>query len=178
MFNISKTAKIFTLTTIIILLLIGAYSAFFFFLTEKSKNLSVLLNEIDSSVGSETELRNLRKMSNQVKLKSSELDEYFLSKDKLVDFLEDLEDLENNTGALIEVKSIVEKENGVFTNLVLDISASGSWEAVYHFFILLENIPYDVEIDKVQFNRSSRGSDDEKGNWRGGFTINVTQIKT
>lgn len=102
----------------------------------------------------------LEETQQKIEETSSMLETMFVDEDSLVGFIEELEFLARNAGVGLEIKGIgftgEQNKKPVFT-----VSLTGSFENIYHYFILLENMIYKVEFNKVDIEKSS-----ETGLWR------------
>jgi hypothetical protein len=79
-----------------------------------------------------------------IKTERTLLDTHFVQSSDVVPFLDTIEGLAKNVGANAEVISVdVVKDN---SSLVVQMSASGSFETIYKLILLLENSPYDLEF--------------------------------
>lgn len=79
-----------------------------------------------------------------IKTEKTLLDSHFVQSSDVVPFLDTIEGLAKNVGANAEVISVdVVKDN---SSLVVQMSASGSFETIYKLILLLENSPYDLEF--------------------------------
>ena len=79
-----------------------------------------------------------------IKTERTLLDTHFVQSSDIVPFLDTIEELAKNVGANAEVISVdVAKDN---LSLVVQMSASGSFETIYRLILLLENSPYNLEF--------------------------------
>src|SRR6185503_20132315 len=91
----------------------------------------------------------------------AELETHFAESTNVVPFLDTLELLARRAKAESEVTSVdISKDNKVLT---VGVRASGSFEVVYTFLVLLENSPYELEFTSVDFNKQSGSEDPETG---------------
>lgn len=153
---------------------------------KKNREAAMIISGIDSALLIDQQLRGVQNLIRDTESDREKLNSYFVSREGIVDFLEVIEGLEQYTGAEVSIKTIGENDTGEFENieqLELNLTAEGSWEAVYHFFVLLESLPYRIDMSRVQFNNISkreRGEDieeDTKDEWRGIFILAAAKIK-
>ena len=94
-----------------------------------------------------TRRENVKSLLNSVQSIKTErtlLDTHFVQSSDIVPFLDTIEKLAKNVGANAEVISVdVAKDN---LSLVVQMSASGSFETIYRLILLLENSPYNLEF--------------------------------
>ncbi len=95
--------------------------------TTRRENIKFLIDSIES-----------------IKTERTLLDTHFVQSSDVVPFLDTIEGLAKNVGANAEVISVdVAKDS---SSLVVQMSASGSFETIYKLILLLENSPYDLEF--------------------------------
>jgi len=86
----------------------------------------------------------------------SKIDSYFIPKDGVVTFINEIENLGKSTDVSTTISSIepliidVKEKNSFKETLSVKLEAVGSWKNVYQFVSLLENLPYGIVIDEVQ----------------------------
>lgn len=148
----------------------GAYGALHFFL-QKEVNSSnekegriLLLQAKDQDVSSQ------KKLIEETKEKVSTLSSHFIYEAGVVGFLESLEALDAITGTETTIVSVGVKEDASATNkdiLSVSLDSEGSFAGVYHVLRLIENLPYEIDVQETSFSRVRTA--DEFGNapvWR------------
>ena len=101
-----------------------------------------------------------------------ELDRYFIGRENVVEFLEEIESFGIQTGASVEVTSVeLESLNESVEELKLVILTSGSWTSLVHLLLLLDSAPLLIEFDRISFESGSEGE------WSGFFDIRVAKLK-
>ena len=91
-----------------------------------------------------------------------------------------MEGLERISGADVKVGAVAEANENDFESiesLVLSLIAKGSWGDVYHFFSLIEAMPYKIEIVSAQFSRSGSKISDLGSEWQGIFRLRALKFK-
>lgn len=94
----------------------------------------------------------------------------FVDEDSMVVFIEELESLADNVGVELEIKGVRfvgEDKKPLFT-----LSANGSFENIYYFITLLENMTYIAEFSKVDIDKGS-GPD----NWASLLELKLLSFK-
>lgn len=94
------------------------------------------------------------------------LDNYFLSVDTTVDFLERLENTAKSTETTLKINQVEVKDS-----LRLNFSVQGRFTALSRFLVLLENFPYALRLERLDLRVI------DKELWRGDFVINVMTQK-
>jgi len=98
----------------------------------------------------------------------SRVDKYVVSEDKIVNFIETIEKIGSDSLADVEMSSInvekansKDKKNNGYINAHLNVR--GSWSSVMRALILIENLPYNVDIGHINLVYSG-ASDIDKNN--------------
>lgn len=81
------------------------------------------------------------------------LEDHFIKSSDIVPFLNTIEKLAREAGALAQIDSVNTK--GDDTELTVGLKASGNFEAIYKFLKLLENSPYELEFVSVDMHKLS-----------------------
>lgn len=93
------------------------------------------------------------------------LETHFAKSSDIVPFLDSIEKLAPRVGATARIDSVdALKDN---TGLVVELKASGSFEAIYKFLTLLENSPYELDflsmdIHKIILDVSDKNEKDSR----------------
>jgi Tfp pilus assembly protein PilO len=117
----------------------------------------------------------VRKVVRDTEALRSELDSYFVNEEDLVTFLNDLENLGDNAGAVVTVQSVqtgkrISKDASI-EELRLALKADGSLENVFHLLSLIEAFPKAISLDKVRLTRRQT-----EGSWQGTFDVTVARV--
>lgn len=89
----------------------------------------------------------IKAIENEVSL----LNGYFTKSTEVVHFLDKIEALARDTKAETEVTSVTMASD--FSSLSVKMKATGSFEALYKFLLLLENSSYELEFNSVDISR-------------------------
>ena len=182
-----STKKILNLVIFINLICIGI--SVFLFLTIQSKNRSigVMQSSIESILGANDQSVVLKNVLDETKKDRQKIQEFFVDKDSIADFLEYIESLGKSAGVKASVSVLSEEDHFSVSGmkapvLKLVIGATGSWQGIYRYLNLLENLPYREEISAVSL-RSQVGTSfvaDGKNvqskkaeEWSGTFELNI-----
>jgi Tfp pilus assembly protein PilO len=176
--SISQTTRWLIILAVLTLAVASGYFLLFAEIRNTNRNISRLAGEADIVAQQSTTLRTLQSIVEITREDRAGINTFFLTEQEIVDFLEVIEGLREDTGASINVRSIGEGEtltNTLTKELHLNVTAEGSWEAVYHFLALLESLPYRIKLQQVQLSDSSTTTDEPS--WSGVFNFSVTQLK-
>jgi tetrahydromethanopterin S-methyltransferase subunit B len=156
-----KNKKIIT-TFILVILLNGAVLAGWFYLLSVIDGKFNEINEIRSKIiindAKIQEGSSLKKSIAEVAEEKQKVDSIFLDKQSVIKLIKELESIANKTGASIDIGSI---------NM---FSLKGRFSQLFHCLVLLENIPYAISIDKMDFQKQ------EKDMWQANFEISLNSF--
>jgi hypothetical protein len=128
----------------------------------------------------ETNQRNNLMSLNQVLKKSASdrtlLESHFINGSDIVPFLDIIEKLAQQAGALAQIDSVNTQTDN--TGLVVELKALGKFEAIYKFLILLENSPYVLDFMSMDMHKLSSppvvpGKNVESASWEVAFKIQL-----
>lgn len=156
-----KNKKIIT-TFILVIVLNGVALAGWFYLLSVVDGKFNAINEIRSKIiindAKIQEGSLLKKSIAEVAGEKQKIDSIFLDKQSVIKLIEELESIANKTGASIDIGSI---------NM---FSLKGKFSQIFHYLVLLENIPYAISIDKMNFQKQ------EKNMWQANFEISLNSF--
>ncbi len=156
-----KNKKIIT-TFILVILLNGAAIAGWFYLLSVVDGKFNAINEIRSKIiindAKIKEGSSLKKSIAEVAEEKQKIGSIFLDKQSIIKLIQELESIANKTGASIDIGSI---------NM---FSLKGKFSQLFHYLVLLENIPYSISIDKMDFQKQ------EKDMWQANFEISLNSF--
>jgi len=165
-------------TLIALLVLAGIafslYSVLFYVIAMKTKDVSSLIQELESEVVKEQEFLIIKKILAATVEDREKLDAYFVRADSAVDLIERIESLGVHTGVVVSFESLAVK--GDVQNLLdLNFTTEGDFDDTLYFFSLLESLPLALSFEKVFIskNESKEPRDNIAGEWKGTFTMTV-----
>jgi len=98
-----------------------------------------------------------------------------LESDGLIQFLALIERLGREQGVTLTTSSLSEASiDSTFQSLVIHAKVVGQHSAVIHVLTLLEQLPYQISLHGLRFERQDSIA---PGQWMAGFEIRVTQFK-
>jgi hypothetical protein len=150
----------------------------FIFLYQKINSNNQKLQQDMSSLQSESLKRDaiekLERSLQSVADYRASLDTHFAKSSDVVPLLDTVEKLSGVAGAQSEVNLINVSPEG--TKLLIDLKASGSFEAVYKFLALLENSPYELEFLSMDMHSAagdSSGKSPGSSKWEANLKIQL-----
>jgi len=137
-----------------IALLLFSCAVFFYMnrvINNKVKASEQILGEWQKEASRREEIRSLYRSIKTIEKQKSLIETHFAQGSNIVPFLDTIENLAPKTGAKAEITSVdIAKDNA---GLMVGIKASGSFEAVYKFLLLLENSPYELEFISMNMQK-------------------------
>jgi len=132
-------------------------------LNKKIDSTKKIISENETKWQQEAEKRkNTQLLNDSIKKIQSEkdlLETHFANSSDIVPFLDTLESIAEKGGVKAEVNSVdIPKEND---GLIVGMNASGSFENVYKFILLLENSPYELNL--ISFDAQQQNTPDASG---------------
>ncbi|MFA6301372.1 MAG: hypothetical protein WC609_03430 [Candidatus Paceibacterota bacterium] len=121
------------------------------------------------------EIRSLERSVKDIEVERNLLDSHFAQSSDVVPFLDTIERLASSVGAKPEIVSVnILKDN---SGLVVELKASGNFQSVYKFLLLLENSPYELEFVSADIqNTEAQDAYDgktENPTWEATFKIKL-----
>lgn len=111
--------------------------------------------EIVSKEGETSSFARLATLVDETKEDRDRLSTYIVSTDGVVGLLKEIESLASTSRATITIVSVAEEkipgeERGIFEEVNIAMSVSGSYSEVRHAIALLEVLPYPTKINQIR----------------------------
>jgi len=157
-----KKTKIILYTWIAIFVAMTSFFVVVYLKVEKIKvETGVLYQQIAVDRESIEDFNLLKKTAVNIKEDSEKINTFFVKQDDVVGFLDKIESLGMTTGTQVLIQSVTDKKIATSTTLIsIGVNAQGSYSNVHYFIRMLEELPYQTEIQNV--NLSSKIITDEK----------------
>ncbi len=126
--------------------------------------------------------RNLTDLYRDTSLSRSKLSTYLVHSNRIVDFIENIEDLAGQTGSKIVISSIAADEledqpAGTIGSVGAKVEAKGSWSSVMRTLSAVELLPYQIIVDDVRLDTSSLPAQGKTAKeWRLVFTVKAALV--
>lgn len=132
----------------------------FFLLNVQINSNQKIFEENEASWQKEANRREgIKVLNNSIKKIENDKDlieAHFAKSSNVVPFLDTLESLGAKSGVKTEVTLVdIPNENNV---LMVEMKASGNFEGIYKFLLLLENSPYELEFVSVDVQKQNAGT--------------------
>lgn len=129
-------------------------------ISEFNLKLAILESEQKSMLG-------LKKFLEETREDKNKISEAFLSGEKIVEFIEELEKLSREKNVEIKIQSALVSEKRE-ENPTFNFELAGNFENIFRVAALMENLPYQLEIEEITLTREEK---DKK--WRGQFRVKI-----
>ena len=166
--------------TILVIAVVTTYTVFFVGIKNKNEDISIIVNEIDSSIEKEAKLKSVKKLIEDTENERKKLDTYFVTDNSVVDFIESIEALAKEVEIDTEVVSVDISENDKISEaLLLSLEVEGLWSNLFYFVSLIEELPFKIGISKVDIKAVYEDANKTKssGSWKGVINFNVLKSK-
>jgi len=162
--------KFFTKSMIVILLifiLVGMAFGFKFIVNKKAVEVEQIGQDLALASHKRENLSKLKRSLSDMEGDIIKINNFTLEKEKLVLFIEDLENLSSQAGVEVLVDSVKEGEQTVFV-----VKASGSFSSLHRLVGLIENMPYPILIEDLNLEKLPEGV------WQAEVTIRLLSLES
>src|SRR3989344_3459405 len=181
--NISKKTINLIILFLIINALLGTLSWFISDKTvENTEKIVGLNNELNQQLVKEQELKTFKEIIDDTSLDREKINSYFVSTDGSVALITEIERLADISDVSIKINSVLFTEyigdNGKSENLEflnLNLNTSSKWNNTFYFLSFLENMPYKIFIDSLNFT-AKKNVDGATLNWDGAMSLRILKL--
>lgn len=163
---------IFSIASVVLLNALAL--AGWFYLFSVLKNQSGVTKEIQEKIATNekeiNENKLLKSLAGDITEKKKKIDSVFLGKQDMIKFIEEFEALADKTGVSIKFGGVNFEGLNAGTPY-LQFSVKGGFSQVFHYFVLQENLPYSIKINKADFHKSGEKE------WQANFEIILISFK-
>jgi Tfp pilus assembly protein PilO len=130
----------------------------------KNQNFSALRNQLGEGQAKLADLQSLKNLVDNIKEQQSYLMGRFVNKDKIIDFLSQIESLGEVSGAKVSIISVDEGNAGDPQDIVrVSFNAAGSWAQVFKTISLIDHLPIAFSVSRMQISKEISEGDTIKG---------------
>lgn len=155
-------ATIFVLFVLIFLASAGWFYVFSKISSERKEILELRKNILQGDKKSADE-KSLARFLGGIKDEKSLIESVFLKGDDLIRLIKVLESIGEDSGVSLKI-SAISTEKKEASKPVISLSAEGTFEQLFKYLYLLENIPYLITINNVSFQKEEVGNESAQGN--------------
>jgi len=161
--------RIKNIIIILIILNLAGVAVYGFFIAKVSslnKKIAYIEAEIRSQDDKEKELKQIANSLGDAEDDRQLLSKAFVVKGEEIAFIEKIEELAGSASLSMKIDSInvIASEFKDKDKITMKITGGGSWRSVYKFFVMLESMPYLVDVSRVAFNKNDDGATTNKDN--------------
>lgn len=147
-----KTFIILIVLNIVAIILIGLVATFIY--SNYQKVVELRRQAIDE-IAKENDLKSLKEIVNGTSDERKYIQNLFVDKAKVIDFLEFIESFGNLTGAKVRVVSVDEGSVDNPTDYVaIRFETVGSWKEVFNTISLIDHIPAAISVSSLDISRN------------------------
>jgi hypothetical protein len=144
-------------------------------LEEMKSSASLLEQEVIQERDSIQAFGSLVKNFSNIKEESQKANTFFIKKDEVVNFLDNIEALASTTNTQISIQAVSDKNTAASSSLLsVGVRAHGSYSNLYYLLRILEELPYQAEIQNVRLTNQRTTND--KGEVLGSWTADITIV--
>ena len=173
---------IFAVAVTIFVALIYAY--LYYKITISGQKISDIQSVIESAKLAKEREKSVLDRYTSTASKWASLQNLFVHSNKVVDFIETIESLSDQSKGIVTISSIDADnlDNAVVSkegSIRVKINAKGSWISVMRALSLVEVLPYKLTINNVRLNTTNNESESAKANqkiWDLNFDLQVAMI--
>ncbi|MCC6448310.1 MAG: hypothetical protein IT215_06470 [Chitinophagaceae bacterium] len=169
----NKTNIILTLVVLSSIALLALCFIAWGAINNKNSEILVVSEKINTELQKESSSDILKKVAKETEVNREKLNQYFVSKDDIVGFIERVEALAKSASLDVVISSVnlseIDQNKNQFLNL--ELKSFGSWQNSMYLLALIENLPYLVKIEssKLQLSNDSKNT----GKWELNIKMNV-----
>jgi len=158
----SHTIIIFILSILVTILVAGLLVFFLKIIENKNQHIFVVTETIGDKLKEKENVTMFTEKLSEIQLLENNIDSRFVDSNKIDTFVSYLEEIDLDIGSDISVKNI---EISPKTKEVISfkILITGTFEQVMRTVVLLENIPYEVDIISIYLNKDLTETTNKEG---------------
>ena len=153
--------KFFTTILILSVSIIAAVAGWFYMFSKISlerKEIVELRKNILRNDKKNINEKSLIRLLEGVKKEKEAIEAVFLKEDDLVRLIKGLESTGESSGVSLKI-SAISAEKKKSSKPVISFSAQGTFEQLFKYLYLLENLPYLITINKISFQKEEDGKE-------------------
>jgi hypothetical protein len=164
--NFSRT-KIILGTWITIFVIMTSFLVFEYLKLQKTEEYTQKLQQENiQETESVRSFDSLAKTVSNIKEDSEKANGYFIKREEVVNFLDTIESLGSTTKTKISIQSVNDKKNASSSSLLsVALNAKGTYSNLYYLIRMLEELPYQSEIQSIRLTNGFSGDKKEALGW-------------
>lgn len=191
--KISHTHKILIVAVFFAFISLSLYGFLFWQVKSENEKASTLLQEAEQDIEKEKTLRaaKISLEKNETLIKA--IDTYFIPRDGVVPFIEELEKLGKDSGVMLSVGAVSTEvdpkvKDDFKETLRLRLETTGSWKDTFYFLSLIESLPYRAQVeqialslsgasDSLNFGNETKRTPNKNESWKGIFDVTILKMR-
>jgi hypothetical protein len=171
---LQKTKLFFALAMLLTLCMVVLYVCATLLINKKTVSYTTIFQDTQAQTDAFYAISKQKKLVNNTADLRNQLSSYFINQGSVSNFFEKLEEVAEETNvefSIISARIGQADEDG----LRVQMSAEGTFRNVYHFFTLLETLPFGINVINFDMhaNEISDASVETRQPWRGVFDVEV-----
>lgn len=125
-------------------------------------------------LGLNLRLKNFKSAKNlleETREKREAAESIFVGPEELILFIEDLEKIGRESGVSLDVESASPASGNSAPSFRLGLR--GDFQNLFLYLLLLENLPYEINLDEASLEKTSSGENNKKSSWSALYTIRL-----
>lgn len=135
---------------LVLLCSIGGYVYMYTRVSKKTASIENISIEIENEKKSQKNILGLKRSIELADKKNILLDSYFVTEETVVDFIKSIEALAKELGVEVQISSLQQGDQIGKQGLFVTLTVTGDFSPVNNFLILLENMPHQLIVSRVQ----------------------------
>ena len=135
-----------------------------------SQKKAALIREIEIDFDNKKNEQFLSDVNKATEQDRTKLANYFISEDRVLDFITSIENLEKISSTTVVLSSL--SNDNTSSRIRVSIDIKGGWSNVKSALALIENLPYSINIDNINL------SSDSTGKWNMVLSVRALSIST
>ncbi len=170
-----KTKIVAGVTVVICAIMIAIFAGALYILSQKKEALRESATQVATAKARASELTALVRLADDTQAERAELHTRVLAKEGVIDFLSLIETLAKEQRVTLKTNTLtVNDVSSSFELLTVNVSLSGSNDAVLHVIEILETLPYQAEVVRVSITNNGLIGEDV---WQADVELVVTKMK-
>lgn len=167
-----KTKKIIILAVLINALVLAVWLFLAYSVFKEGDQLKQISSEISTINTKKENLQNLTSIMKNTEIDRGLINSYFVDSSSKADFIARLEQMAKDSGVALEVSGAQED-----LSLKFDLNLTGSFASIYQYLLLVENLPYRIDVEKINFQFSPLKEAGGSGRWVADLVINIISYR-
>jgi Tfp pilus assembly protein PilO len=166
-----KSKIILAIGAILLMGFAGVYALTFYLLKKEVGQTSAILQQQAQGESRRDNIEAFKKTITETADKRAMLEAFFLTPDNVPDFISNIEEWGTKLGLKATLSGLREDDT---QTLSFSVQADGTFDQITRFMELLQNMPYDVHLDKVSLINQVEGEKTSGKVWHSTFDIRIT----